>query len=358
MKNLALLVLVALTMVSCGKPDPEDIFKKEKSGVVVVLNKFYYEMQLPTGQSIYFTGFGEDGSLQNMTDDVNEIQQRPQMSFGTAFFVDKEGTLLTNRHVVAPPIDKEQVQSSFAGMLQAMRAMANGYMRQLYQRYQQLEAQKRQCYYYDDYGNLGVMQDKVAAIEQQQVQVQREFNKAHSIVQSTAQMSRASDLKLRVVSQLGIAYDGSQVSGENDFLMKNPTVVVKTSSDENIDLALIQLKSKKTPRDSYVFDVRRGRSGLKINSRLYMIGYNAGIVVANTRRGIKAQMTTGTVSQQPDGDRVLYSIPTVEGSSGSPVVNEDGELVAVNFAKLAVGHAENFNFGISLEQIDSFFKQR
>ena len=65
-------------------------------------------------------------------------------------------------------------------------------------------------------------------------------------------------------------------------------------------------------------------------------------------------MTSGKVTQTPDGDRLLYSIPTVQGSSGSPIINEDGNVVAVNFAKLA--GSDNFNFGIPLERIRNFLR--
>ncbi len=83
-----------------------------------------------------------------------------------------------------------------------------------------------------------------------------------------------------------------------------------------------------------------------------MIGYNAGIQLANTSQGIKAQLTRGNVSQEPDDNRLLYTIPTLSGSSGSPVVDEYGNLVAVNFAK--VSDTQNFNFGIVAKRIKEF----
>ena len=89
-----------------------------------------------------------------------------------------------------------------------------------------------------------------------------------------------------------------------------------------------------------------------MNQTLYMIGYNAGIDLASTRRGIKVQMTAGQVTQLPDGERLLYSIPTMQGSSGSPVIDEQGRLVGVNFAKL--NGTDNFNFGIPIERVRSF----
>ena len=131
------------------------------------------------------------------------------------------------------------------------------------------------------------------------------------------------------------------------------------------------MKNKKTPEDAYIFNTDgivqeniidkiknqfdKDDGTLKIDQSLYMIGYNAGPTLATTKQGIQVQMTSGKLSQLPDGERVLYSIPTVQGSSGSPVIDEKGRLVAVNFAKL-VG-SDNFNFGIPMNKIKNFIKQ-
>lgn len=68
-----------------------------------------------------------------------------------------------------------------------------------------------------------------------------------------------------------------------------------------------------------------------------------------------AQLTSGTVTQTPDGDRLLYSIPTMQGSSGSPIVDAYGRVVAVNFAKMA--DSDNFNFGVPLNKVRKFLKE-
>src|SRR5690606_27786282 len=65
---------------------------------------------------------------------------------------------------------------------------------------------------------------------------------------------------------------------------------------------------------------------------------------AHTGNGIKSQFTQGTITQDPDQNKILYSIPTLPGSSGSPVIDEWGNLVAVNFAK--TGDFQGFSFGI------------
>ena len=56
------------------------------------------------------------------------------------------------------------------------------------------------------------------------------------------------------------------------------------------------------------------------------------------------QITQGTISQVPDKDQVLYSIPTLPGSSGSPVWDENGDLIAINYAGMT--NTQGFNYGV------------
>ncbi len=367
-KAIFMLTVALLALTSCQK-DPVEFFKQDQSGVVMVLNKFYYKLELPSGDCLYFSGIDENGNLENLTDVEEKIRNNAQISFGTAFFIDDKGTMLTNRHVASPPIDKQQVARGFAQVLRSLQAGIEQRMQVVEQEYEQLEMSKGAGdYYIDDFGNVITMPDSGnSEIEARQDQLRQAYEQLQASLANVQRISDVSQVRITPVCQLGIAYDNSQVASDADFLQRNPCTVVRTSGDEDVDLALLQLTNHVTPKGVHVFDVagasRRGLFGhggdeLKINSKVYMIGYNAGPVVGSTRKGIKAQFTSGNVTQQPDGERVLYSIPTVEGSSGSPVLDDDGNLVAVNFAKLAVGHAENFNFGIPLGKVQKFVKQQ
>ena len=80
-----------------------------------------------------------------------------------------------------------------------------------------------------------------------------------------------------------------------------------------------------------------------------MIGYNQGPILAHTESGIKAQITQGNISQNTDDIQMMYSIPALQGSSGSPVLNQYGELVAINFAGIST--TQNFNYGIKVNKL-------
>lgn len=372
MKKILLLLTLLLTLVSCGEKTPQDLFDSSKSGVVLIMNKFYYRMKLPNGNFVYFTGLDEDGSLQNLCTEYKDIKDKRQLLSGTGFFIDKQGTVMTNRHVAQPEIDKTAVKNGFNQMIQSLRAYYEEHLAELSQAYQALESQKADYFFYDDEGDLCTdNSDEVEDLARQQADLEEQFNKVKGMRDALMDDVSLDELQISVVCEVGIAYNGTYVNSESDVLDKNPCSVVKVSTKENVDLALLQLKDRKTPDDCYVFNTdgtvdeslidrlkdkfkSHDDKLLQIDQQLYMIGYNAGPILANTQKGIQVQMTSGKVTQLPDGERVLYSIPTVQGSSGSPVIDSKGRLVAVNFAKLK--GSDNFNFGIPLARVKEFME--
>jgi len=366
---------VAALLVACsGEKKPQDLFQQQQSGVCIVLNSYYYAITLPTGQTWYCSGIDENGELENFTSEVSEIKQHKQMQTGTAFFISNKGELLTNRHVVNPAIPEKTIAKVIRNLLTQIKQYAQYAQAQYYQQYQALEAQKQACYGYDYWGGLVLDEQRYNQIEQEQQELSDNFDWANNIETELTNMDM-SEIKVTPVNEIGIAYNNTFVTKVEDFTEKNPCVVAKVSKDEEVDLAVIQLKDKVTPTKNFVFKIKGyGKTGekgfwqkmgeffssdkedeLQIGQQLTMIGFNAGLVLGNTRQGIQAQMTMGNVSQKPDGEKILYSIPTLQGSSGSPVIDNYGYVRAVNFAKLS--QTDNFNFGIPEKKILNFLKE-
>ena len=83
--SMGVLPVMLLLMAACTKT-PEQLYEEQKSGVVMVINKHYYELRLPSGYTCYFSGLDEEGVLRDFTEDEEEIVQHSAVSFGTAFF--------------------------------------------------------------------------------------------------------------------------------------------------------------------------------------------------------------------------------------------------------------------------------
>ncbi len=367
----SLLAVLAL-FSSCGKKSPEKIFEEAASGVVLILNEQYYSLDFGAGMQIYFTGIA-DGMLRNVTFDPKEAEKNKNIFFGTGFFVSEKGEILTNRHVAAPNLDTKSAVATLRSSIGKVRRILEMQVNALVEEYSVLETRRDT---YESEMSVGwyfgtLTEAQIAHYTKQIEEVNIELARLEPVIaEYSAAVNKLyrmdySAATLRSHSKVGIAYNDTFVSSSADFI---PCTVTKISNDEDVDLALLQLKSKKTPEAAYVFDVRAAmqespadkvqklfdetHGTLKVNDALLMIGYNAGIQLAATKQGIKAQLTSGNVSQQPDGDRLLYTVPTLGGSSGSPILNEKGQLVAVNFAK--VGDTQNFNFGIPLHCVMNF----
>lgn len=356
--KLLLIVLATVMLFGCKKK-PEEIFKEEKSGVVLICNEFYYEITLANGNHLYFSGLDSDGSLLNLTADLSEIQQKPGILNGTGFFIDDKGKILTNRHVVAPEVDKATVRQTLNNIIEGYAEYIEMLQDSMDQHYQAIQEYQLQNLYQDDYGDTytNLDENEYNALESELDNLRQQYAQAQQLKGEVRSNILQDNYTIRLHSQYGIAYDGSNVRSWDDF-MKQPCEMLRISQDAGSDLALLQLKSKQTPAGRYIFEIDPdgGSNGasLEINQQVYMIGYNQGITLAQTSNGINAQFTSGTVTQQPDGNRILYSIPAMQGSSGSPVVDDRGRLIAVNFASLR--GSDNFNFGVPLLRVVTFVK--
>ena len=371
MKQLKLFFLslfAIVSLVACDSAKTSDqILTECGSGVVMVADQFYYKITLPTGKVWYFTGFDADGDLENWTMDLVEIQKNKKMITGTGFLISKDGKILTNRHVAAPSITLSDTKKSVRSLLNSMAEMVRMEMESMSERYDEFENEKRSCYSYNEYdGNFYVDNEKLQEIEQEQAELKEAYD-GDSEIKNSIKTLDLSELKVEPVCEIGIAYNNTFVTKISDFI---PCVVTSVSNKENVDLAMLQLKNKQSPEGKFIFavseeDEEQGlidkvkdiftssdKDELQTEQKLYMIGFNAGFSLSNTSQGIKAQITSGTISQKPDNDKIMYTIPSLPGSSGSPVVNEYGKLVAVNFA--GVTGTQSFNYGIQVKRVRQF----
>ena len=143
LKFYYLSLFVLLGLASCDRAKTSDeILTECGSGVVMVANQFYYKITLPTGKVWYFTGFDEEGDLENWTMDLAEIQKNKKMITGTGFFVSEEGKILTNRHVAAPTITLSDTKKSVRALLDGMAEMVRAEMESMSEKYDELERSK------------------------------------------------------------------------------------------------------------------------------------------------------------------------------------------------------------------------
>ena len=366
------------------KKTPDELFKEYSSGVVLIYCESYYSITLPTGQTLYMTGLDESGDAVNVTTDEELIKRNCNRMFGTGFFIDSKGDIMTNRHVVDVEMDEFEAQEKIVASLRRERQTYIDSMEMARQAYAELKEKKKECYSQDFFGNFYVSkQEMLQKINIVMAKVEERFYGWQYLCDYISANANPRAIKVKTFSKLGIAYNDTHVEDFDDFLKGNPCTVRKKSRRENADLAIIQLKEKQTPEHAHIFDIsgkvmkeKESKSigeyfsqiffgktpmeeveadELKIHQQLYMIGFNHALQVAQTKEGIKAQMTEGKIMQMPDGERLVYDNKSMQGSSGSPVIDEDGILRGVNFAKFSLN--DDFNLGVPMNLVKIFIKE-
>ena len=358
----------------------EQLYEQTSSGVVLIQNTYYYKITL-SNNGFYSTNYVfsklQDGELKNISHTIsnnfNEVNDTiKSTTFGTGFIISPRGTIVTNSHVINPTTNKNLIYQALIRYLKEQIDYCNQQLEETRNRLEIFEREIRDNKKLDSQGYAMMMEGIQSSRKWIDTFTQYRNNRIRDL--------SLSNFDVELCSEIKIAYNGSHITSSNDLI---DCFVVKDVP--NYDLGIIQIADGSNfwnvcklgeapkwsyeqmevgwsnihnagtiswftiPQDKYIFNLYNNETRNNEEIKLYMIGFNQGPTLALTNNGIKAQITQGYISQNTDNIKIMYSIPALQGSSGSPVVNQYGELVAINFA--GINGTQGFNYGIRVERL-------
>jgi serine protease Do len=311
--------------------------------------------------SISFTA-SENGNWE-----VYDNGKAPIKTSGTAFFISDNGMLITNKHIVEPWSYNEEVTSltyALTNFFPAdIRAAEVG---------QFLRDNWSKRYDYDEEGGESMnahLTHASAHSRLREPELDEMSNRASMAVSLKETLNAVDDehealnyLPNKAISiqgrriQVYIVLQGSNLSTTNSI----PCKVFEKAHDNTIDLALIQTKDHKLPIQvqEYVHleEAFLDDQEIKRGSTAYLLGYPMGITIGPKGKDIHLQVYEGKVIKESDGVSIQYHITTNHGTSGSPVINDCGQLIAINYAGFDV--AQGSNYGIAARHAVALVKEK
>jgi S1-C subfamily serine protease len=308
---------------------------------------------------LYFSSLANEG-FNRAFPTAQQAIDNAGTSYGTGFFIDPNGKIATNLHVVANCGEmlsdinfKEIVTNSILDQRDDVIKYLSFNIDELRRIHPHDSAYLYQVVP-EKFRNDPPFRYSYLRTEDEDTSLMAVHKRIDSLLQLNNQMEGAGVSNFTIeleVADLNISLDAS-TGNQNTY----DCDIVTLSQDKTVDLAIIQTKDKSLPEgvkneiDLSENDLEEYGSTtlpwdtVKVTTPLYLIGYNYGPEIAKTSSGIQVQLTRGQVTQESDKLRVLYSIPALPGSSGSPVFNKQGKVVAVHYCGVVEG--DNFNYGI------------
>ncbi|WP_326983696.1 serine protease [Chryseobacterium sp. MYb264] len=288
---------------------------------------------------------------------LNVPEATVEIVYGTAFFVDKKGNMISNSHVLEPWKSddvSEQIATNSGNFKRKIASIltndisADGFETFILSNWNSASADYREGDeggYENESGGEEFINSESGAIDSATAVADLAASIPHKDYVSE------DDIEVYVKTiDISVALHDSN----DEWLICD---IVKISDDASVDLGVLQLSDKETPNTvTNIIDLNNSITddkSLHPGEKAVMIGYPLGENLAQTNSGVKVQLYDGQISKETDGNKIQYSVTSTHGASGAPVFNNCGQLIAVNFSGL--DQVQGFNFGMVAKQIKSVY---
>jgi pSer/pThr/pTyr-binding forkhead associated (FHA) protein/V8-like Glu-specific endopeptidase len=275
-------------------------WEEYQSSTAMIYHAFYYEVVFEDDAMGKF----ELGMAKRKSEDESISLQlvgmdgtEPFSSMGTGFFVSEDGKIVTNKHVAVPweypsPELEEKIRT---------------YMAYILNNIQDIEIQQYNNIH--DERNINYIRANIRRIRNNNIK----------------------SIRGRTVT-LRAGFYNKYYESLDKF---EPCKALKTSNEPEIDLAILQINDKVLPPSvKKIIDVSKAEAEdkkLRVGDRLTTIGYPAGATI-NYRPdedGLKPIIKSGNLQRDVSTYSFDINVEVLGGSSGSPVFNDDKQLIGV-----------------------------
>lgn len=249
------------------------------------------------------------------------VRSTPAIPYqATAFFLDRQGRMGTNRHVALPWAEEYREE----GLTELLR---NEYKKFILD---QLRVSDFMFFFTS--GQIAVVnQLSETPLGLALIDEADDFNDLQAMIRVIQNSKIIISGELDYIT---VGYAGHNYSHEDEF---QRCFVVCESGTKDKDLAILQLNDKKTPADvKDVFDIKNFcEDDVKpLKDKLFTIGYPAGLTwgMDDATKSLQPRIIETQCSKAPSRYEFEFNASTVGGASGSPVFNKRGQLVGILYA--------------------------